>query len=251
LLSELLHDRLLKASNMKVGGGPLYYVPGQEPGVENFVQYLAGKEREAFHLLKKEEILEDSKQDPAIRVALRAIKDFAIPLKVYIQNEEKLFWKLHTMKNEEFEKRINILFNPQPKEEPKAENVAKPEEEVPKKEPEEKKDEEFEDRKPRAKSRKKASFESMVDEWIKENNASIITLSKDSKNAQGRISVEGKGEHILIARNKKSMSEIDLVVASQAGLNEKLPVILLTTGKLSKKAEEIMPLFRGMTVQRL
>ena len=109
LLSELLHDRLVKASNMKVGGGPLYYIPGQEALVENFIQYLPGKEREAFKLIKAEEIFEDSKQEPAIRVATRAIKDFAIPMKVHLDGTERLFWKLHTISREEFEKVVNYI----------------------------------------------------------------------------------------------------------------------------------------------
>ena len=245
LLSELLHDRLIKTSHLRVGGGPLYYILGQEQMVENFVQYLPGKEKEAFVLLKKEEILEDTKQEPAIRVALRSIKDFAVPLKTFMNNEERLFWKLHTMGKDDFEKRIGIMLNPAKEELKPAKEELKPES-GPGLKPSE-----AEPEKPKIKrERKKESFEHMVDSWIRGNNVSIITLSKDAKNAQGKVSLQGK-EHILIARNKRALNELDVVIASQLGLNENLPVILLANGKLTKRAEEIFGLFRNIELRKL
>ena len=255
LISELLHDKVLKASSLRVGGGPLYYIPGQEAAVENFIQYLPGKEREAFNLLKKEEILEDSKQEPAIRVALRAIKDFAVPLKVYLENQEMLFWKIHTMGKEEFENRINIMLNPpkMAKSEPLPEKVIEAPKFEEKKEMIQEKEEigERSQIKSKKSSRMRGSFDFMVDCWLKENNASISGLSKDGKSAQGKITLPGKGEYLLLARNKKTLNELDLVIASQLGLNEKLPVLLLANGKLSKKAEEIFGLFKGLSLQNL
>ena len=258
LISELLHDRVLKASTLRIGGGPLYYFPGQETMVENFIQYLPGKEREAFQLIKKEEILEDLKQEPAIRVALRAIKDFAVPAKVFLNNEERLFWRFHSLAREEFDRRMSILMNPQKKEAKMEEKIGvkeEPKQEAKKEMKEEageKRQETSEKKsKPRRAVKAKASFDFMVDQWIRENNASVTELSKDGKNANGKISLPGKGEHMLVARNKKSLDELDLVIANQMGLNERLPVILLTNGKLSKKAEEIFGLFRNVSMHRL
>ena len=54
-LSELIADKRLKISNMHVGSSPLYLVPGQEPMLENFSQYLKNKEKEAY-LFKRKEI---------------------------------------------------------------------------------------------------------------------------------------------------------------------------------------------------
>jgi hypothetical protein len=80
-LSELFAEGKVKMSRMKVGSSSLYYLSGQEAKLENFVEYLNSREKEAFYLLKKEKILSDEIQEPAIRVALRAISDFAIPIK--------------------------------------------------------------------------------------------------------------------------------------------------------------------------
>ena len=102
-LSELRGEEKLKISDMKVGSSPLYYAPGQENMLENFVQHLNQKERQAFNILKARKVLDDSNLEPVVRVALRYIKDFAIPIKVKYNNEEKLFWKYFVLEDGEFE----------------------------------------------------------------------------------------------------------------------------------------------------
>jgi len=97
-LSELLSEKELKLSNMIVGSTPIYLIPGQESQLEKYTEHLKGKEKEAYLLLKQWKFLQDSKQQPAIRVALRAIKDFAIPFK----KDEEIFWRYFTIPEEEF-----------------------------------------------------------------------------------------------------------------------------------------------------
>src|SRR4030042_1495973 len=80
-LSELFNEKRINISNLKVGSSPLYFISGQEPQLENFSKYIKSKEKEAFLLLKEKRILKDSELHPAIRVALREIRDFAIPFK--------------------------------------------------------------------------------------------------------------------------------------------------------------------------
>ena len=88
-LSELASEGIVKISYMKVGGSPLYYLPGQEAKLENFFNFLSPKEREAVVLLKEKGILDDEAQHPAIRVALRSLKDFALAFK----KGDKLLWR--------------------------------------------------------------------------------------------------------------------------------------------------------------
>ncbi len=89
LLAELTKEKQLFMSNMRVGSSPLYYVRGQEFQLEKYVQYLNKREREAFDLLKNYGVLADEKVEPAIRVALRSIKDFSFPL----EHNNKLYWR--------------------------------------------------------------------------------------------------------------------------------------------------------------
>jgi hypothetical protein len=96
ILAELLSEKKIKLSNLRVGTSPLYYILGQEEKLEAFVDNLKEPEVEAFRKLKQNKILDDEKQSPVLRVALRSIKDFAIPLK----SEGKLYWKYYLLSNE-------------------------------------------------------------------------------------------------------------------------------------------------------
>jgi hypothetical protein len=113
-LAELVNDQQLKTSNLRVGSSPLYHLSDQTAQLENFAQHLNRKEREAFQLLKSSQVLEDTNQEPAIRVALRSIKDFAIPLRARIDNQETLFWRYFLTPEE---KAKTIIKNGIPKEE--------------------------------------------------------------------------------------------------------------------------------------
>jgi hypothetical protein len=97
-LSELFSDKKIKMSYMKVGSSSLYFIPGQEPQLEKFSNYLKSREKDAFIRIKEKKILKDSEQEPAIRVALRSIRDFAIPLK---KNNET-YWRYFTTSESEF-----------------------------------------------------------------------------------------------------------------------------------------------------
>jgi len=92
-LSELKAENKIRLSEMRVGSSPIYYIVGQEEKLENYVQYLNSREREAFHLLKEKSILMDDEQTPVVRVALRAIRDFAKGVRVRVNGESKLVWR--------------------------------------------------------------------------------------------------------------------------------------------------------------
>ncbi len=77
VLSTMADSKELRISHAKVGGSPVYYLSGQEEKLSLLYQYLPGKEKEAYTLLKEMKLIKDSTAEPAIRVALRNIKDFA------------------------------------------------------------------------------------------------------------------------------------------------------------------------------
>lgn len=124
-LSELLSEQKIVMSHMKVGSSPVYLIKGQEEGLEKYAeQHLKSKEKEAYKLLKEKGFLEDEKEPPPIRVALRAIKDFAFPF----EKNGKIIWKYLTedIQNYERPKEKETQELPQkeqtpepPKEEPK------------------------------------------------------------------------------------------------------------------------------------
>src|SRR3989344_8217717 len=88
-LSELLNEKRVKMSNLKVGGSSLYFLDGQEEQLESYYKFMHPKEAEVFLLLKENKILKDGEQDPAIRVALRSIRDFAVGF----NSNDEIYWR--------------------------------------------------------------------------------------------------------------------------------------------------------------
>ena len=100
-LSELYQERKLLMSHLKVGSTSLYLLPGQEEQLENFIQFLNHKEQEAFHQIKQSGILDESLLSPAIRVAIKEIKDFAFPIQQQDSNGQiKTLWKYAFLKDQ-------------------------------------------------------------------------------------------------------------------------------------------------------
>ena len=90
-LAELVDSKKLKISNTKVGSSPVYYIEGQEARLQGLYDELNEKDKRAYGLLKEKKVLKDDELDPLMRVAVRSIKDFAIPLQVTYNNQKLLF----------------------------------------------------------------------------------------------------------------------------------------------------------------
>jgi len=254
-LSELKAERKVKVSNMKVGSSPIYFLEGQEERLEEFVKYLNQREREAFELLKKEKILSDEAQTPVVRVALRAIKDFAIPVKIRVGGELKLFWKYFLVDDAEVEGLVRGLFKGigrKIKEERK--EVVKEErkdrvlsgegreekvESVEKKEGE-KVQEVLVKNKPKKKTGE-FEFGKKVRDYLTGRDIEVLEILADKKKefvAKVRVDgIFGKQCYYLISKDKKTVSDNDLVVGFQKAQSEKLPALVMCKGELSKKAK--------------
>lgn len=95
-LSQMASDNKIKISKLKIGGTPLYYLATD---VDKLFDFAAGnmnsKDYEVLKTLKEMKILRESSLDLLHKVALRQLKDFAVPLQVTIRGETELFWKWH------------------------------------------------------------------------------------------------------------------------------------------------------------
>ena len=109
MLSEMVDNKVLRLSHTKVGGSPVYFLPGQESRLENLYRYLHDKEKKAFDHLKKNRVLRDKGLAPVVRIALRSIKDFAVPLEVNFGNGTEVFWKWYLLPTSEAEPVIKKL----------------------------------------------------------------------------------------------------------------------------------------------
>lgn len=113
MLAELSANKHVKVSHLKVGGSPLYYLPGQESQLQRFSEYLHVREREALEYLKQEVVARDVDLAPVQRVSMRELKDFAEPITVALYGQEELFWKWYLAKNEDIVDKVRQLM-PQP-----------------------------------------------------------------------------------------------------------------------------------------
>ncbi|MBI2659322.1 hypothetical protein HYX05_04470 [Candidatus Woesearchaeota archaeon] len=249
-LAELTASKRLKISTIKVGGSPLYYLQGQEEMLQKYTANMNDKEKKAFDLLSQSKILRDAEQEPVIRVALREIKDFAIPLNVTHNDNKEMFWKWYLADNEEAEslikQKLQILEKPiEKKAEEKIQKdikEQKPIESIQKQLKERKEPKEARKYKPRD---KEDSFLKDIMKFFEKNRINVISSEIIKKNSEIDFLVElpsvvGNLQYYCKARNKKKISDSDLSNAYVKGQFKKLPVIVLSPGELSSKAQEIL-----------
>ncbi|MBI3333920.1 hypothetical protein HYZ97_00320 [Candidatus Pacearchaeota archaeon] len=259
-LSELYREQKLLMSHLKVGSSSLYLIPGQEAMLENFIQFLNQKEQEAFHGLRKEKIILDEQLQPAIRVAMRAIKDFAIPIQVILNNTQKLFWKYAFMPDTEVPEllRKHTSSNSQALVSIPAIEVNK---EVEKTEPaplmhlqESKIEEPLQTEKPKKKTRRTKQedlvFTTSLREYLSAKDIEILQVIEEKKKelyAKIRINdLFGKQEYYLIAKDRKKVKEEDLTLVLHKAQQERMLALFMAPGELDKKAIEFIKDYRNL-----
>ncbi len=260
ILSEFSSRNLVKISNIKIGGSPLYYIPGQEERLLEFMDKLGPREKEACSLLRENKILRDTLLEPVTRVALRQCKDFAKPLEATINGQKEIFWKWYLVPNDQAEQSIrkeltSITQKPQPEPAKQEQLVQKPKAEVqhekekPKNIPEQPKAE-MQLSKPKVTdaeeriSKQKAAFEESLKSLFNERKIKITEEQTIRKNSEMAYVVKvpsavGDLSYLVIAKNKKC-NEADISYAYVQGQIKKLPVLLIGTGDLTKKAKDLM-----------
>lgn len=277
-LSELLSEKRIKTSHMKVGSSSLNYLQGQEQKLENFSKYLGSKEREAFELLKDKSFLLDEEQQPAIRVALRAIRDFAIPFK----KDEKIIWRYFTISENKFSPSPPVqkeVISPPKKEmiippAPNNQNIQKKEDmPKPKEESVIKKALNIFDRpkeqissppkkesisKPKKKSpsksnnKKNEKFFNSVKEFLNGKGIEIVDIQNFNKNDLILKVKENQEEMLFVAFNKKKILEGDVVKAAKKAEEQNLKYILASLGEPSKKMSSFIDAIKRMsTIEKI
>lgn len=226
-LSELLTAKQIKISSIKVGGSPLYYLPGQEEKLQNFVNNLSGMEKKAYDIIRQKKVIKDLEQEPAVRVALRLIKDFAIPLQVGYDDKKEIFWRWYLTDNKETEFIIKGI-------------LSKKIEQLPLKQ---KKVEESQTKIPEIK--KRAFFSKEVYEFFDENKLSVIEDFPFKKILEKDFIVElqtaiGNIKYFCKYKGKKKINDADLSSALIQAQSKNLPLLFLSNGSLSKKAQEML-----------
>ncbi|MFH1289888.1 MAG: hypothetical protein ABIH92_00610 [Nanoarchaeota archaeon] len=245
-LSELKAEGKIKISNMRVGSSPLYFLPGQEAQLEKFIAYLNQREKEAFQKLRQESVLDDAAQEPVVRVALRAIKDFAVPVKIRVNGESRLFWKYFVLSDNEV---AEIVSKGVRKKKPEKKKEVKKEEKVGEKKEVKQQTlagEEIEERRPLAEKKKakvkESEFAINVKDILTAKDIEILhVVAEKQKEFEAKVRIDttfGKQTYYLVAKDKKNVTDNDLSLALQKGRGEKLPAVFMSPGELNKKGRQ-------------
>ncbi len=239
-LSELLSDKKIKISHMRVGNSPIYFIEEQKFQLEKFSNYLKSKEKDAFLILKEKKFLKDIEQSPAIRVALRAIRDFAIPFK---KNEE-IIWRYFTISEAEYKseprKQEKIIEKEETKEKiispiniEKKEEIKTPIQEKPKQKIKKV-------AKKKTPSKQNTKFFNKIKEFLSKETIEILGIESFDKNEiLLRIKSEGE-EKLLVAYNKKRILDTDIINANKKASQLNLKYTILSMGDPAKKLSNLI-----------
>jgi hypothetical protein len=266
ILSELLSTKKIKMSHLKVGSSSLYLIPGQEQRLEEHADNLKSIEKDVMLKLQREKVLVDKDEEPATRVALRSIKDFAVPFKF----QDQIMWRYAFTPKEE----IKELLSPTTREEPKEENKPEQEEEIieekieenePKeeiieeKEPEvpkawEAKKEEIKQAKQESKkiesifgeeeTKQDSEFLTEIKNFLKQKDIEFLEEVRSEKREVMAIvkitSQLGDIQFLLIAKNKKTLSKDEIEAAAQMATRNSKPCLLLIRREPSKAIQKLI-----------
>jgi hypothetical protein len=236
ILSELYNEGKIKMSSMKVGSSHLYFLPGHEVKLENFSENLKQLEKEALTKLKTKKVLDDDKEEPAIRVALSNMKDFATK----INNSDKEIWRYNFATDDE----INEILNPK-KEEIKVEAEKEEPEKPVIKEIKHEKKKETEPKKKIEKSENlqiieeiKSEFFDEVENYLKKREIFIYEkIQIDKKEIIAKINSKtnfGELNYLLVAKNKRSVGKDEISGIMQKVYYHKMPCLLILKKEIPK-----------------
>jgi hypothetical protein len=273
MLGEMVSNGSLQVTHLKRGTSPYYYLEEQKDRLQEFSKYLNDKDIIAYNFLKNKLILKDSEQSPLIRVALRAIKDYAVPIQIKYKEQSQLFWKWYLLPNSEAEEKIKIFLgvikdsekleekqlikkavDEKPIETKKIENKQEKKLEIKKKEAVQKKI----IKKKEVSSEIKGGFIDQLTKYFKKNNITIVSQeAANTKKTEIDFILEvpsafGNLQYYCKAKNKKKINDSDIASAFVQGQQKKLPVIVLITGEMTKKSKEMLDNeFKGIKVHNI
>jgi len=248
-LSEIASEKKILISKAKIGGSPIYYLPGQEFKLSRLYEYLGEKPQKAYILLKEKKVLKDNSLEPWQRVALRELNDFARRIDVKIGEDTEIFWKWHLTNDEDakreivrivkgaevpIEQRKEVEERQQELKQETLQEVIKPKEELVK---------EFPEEKPKFKKQKRVEIDlgKKAKEYFENSkltvlNTEIIKKGRDINYIVDVNSDLGKLMFFVKLLDKKKVNEGDLSLAVSKAKGK--PVLFLSNGEMTKKAEK-------------
>ena len=270
ILSELLNSKEIITSHMKIGASPLYLLTNQKEELEEKTNNLKPIEKEAQEKLKSKKVIFDEQEEPAIRVALRNIKDFAIPFKF----KEKIAWKYAFVSQEEINKILfpkeNIIPDKKSNQKPTKEVTEKtttnpiiknpPEvsktwkiEKIERIQPEKdlKKIEKIFEKQEKTKEstntpQTNKTFLKEIELFLKKQETVITSIEEVDKKKVIATTKSNSKQAMLFAFNKKRISEIELFKCYKYAKKANLPYYIITRDNPTKKMNETIDAYKKL-----
>lgn len=223
-LEDLLKEGKVKAEKQKAGSEPLFYLPGQEDRLEE-------KREEAENTAVKIKNYKERKieENPELK---KKREEFMERLRK-IENRER----------EQEEENTEEEREPESEEEEKKSSFKdKIKESVFQKK--EEREEEQEEKEKEKVEEEEESFLKKAEDFLENNEVKIIEkIDEKKKREELIVSIPSKLrpiKHIVMIRDKKKLSKSDLALAYTKSLEEKMPSLVITHGKLTKTAKEYL-----------
>jgi len=263
ILSELISEKTIKTSHIKIGSSPLYLLPDQDQKLEDQTSNLKPIEQDAIEKLKEKKLITDEDEEPAIRVALRNIKDFATPFKF----QDKIMWRYTFAPKEEVEKilslkptindrrptpskphdsrltthdsklKIEPIFKT-PQTTPTGEALLSAKRTI--------SEADYQRSELSAKRTNPPTFLKKIEEFLEKQNTQIISIEEvDKKKVIAKIKSESQTA-LLFAFNKKRITEDELMKCYKKTKTLNLPYYIITSGEPTKKMTETIDAYKKL-----
>ncbi|MBT3394922.1 hypothetical protein HOA59_01845 [archaeon] len=247
ILSELAENKQVLVTNIKKGGSPLYYISGQEEKLQDLSKFLSVEDKEVYESLKNSVVIRDKTAISEHRISLRrSLKDFAIPLNVKLGKEYELFWKWYLSSNDDAKDRIKEIISG--KKSDSSEDQREMNIPVKKEEEDSNKNEEVSEVSKPKESLPVSKVDTGVGDinnFFSENEMYVISQDVVRKNKELNFVVDlpskiGSLRYFVKFKDKKTVTDADLIASVDEARSKKLPVLFLSKGQLAKKAEKYL-----------
>lgn len=235
LLSEMASKNHIKKSNRRIGDSLLYYIGGQEEDVRRRLSETFNEnEKRLIQKFETSKILSPQELEPMERYIINDLRDFIIPLVVTYKGTDISFFKFHSVFDNEIHALLEKKIKPTEKLEiPKIPEISK--KQISQKTVVSQKSETIKKPDIRSDIREKTL------QIISKLRGKILNEKVIRKDREIDFIVEMTDlgtKHMFKMRNKKTITDKDISLAFAQVMEKKLPMVLLVTGKLSKKAQK-------------
>lgn len=217
ILSSLVKSKVILRTHKKIGSSYIYYLKGQEEAARRRIyETLSEKEKALVDKIRRNRVIFDQHLSKEEHFLIEDLLDFVEPIEVRTESGSYLAWKYYSATEDEVREKIAKVLEELKQVRESVESKAKVKEAPI--DPEEK-----------------------IREFLTKIGARIIESSSKRKEKEYLVEVPekfGTSKLLVKFKDKKSIDERDMSLLHTEILKRKLPILLIISGKLSKKARE-------------